>query len=230
MLRPAAAGGSSALTQHTGPVMESGGWGPVARKIMSRVGIIRTIGDVLAASDQSSTRVAREIGLVVAGTALVAACARVQVPLWPVPATLQTFAVLLIGATFGARRGAITLLAYLAEGAAGLPVFAGLGAGIAPLIGPTAGYLWAFPIAAFAVGALVERGFDRRVGTALLALLVGDVIILAAGFAWLATAIGAPAAWATGVAPFLLFNALKIGLTATVLPIGRRMAEGVVRT
>jgi biotin transport system substrate-specific component len=179
----------------------------------------------MTASDQRRLRVAREIALIMAGTALVAACAQVHVPMWPVPATLQSFAVLLIGATFGARRGAITLLAYLAEGASGLPVFAGFGAGFARLIGPTAGYLWAFPIAAFAVGALVERGWDRRISTALLALLAGDLIILAAGFAWIAASIGAAAAWTTGVAPFLIFNSVKIALTAASLPIGRRLLD-----
>jgi len=140
---------------------------------------------------------------------------------------MQTFAVLVIGATYGSRRGAATLLTYLAEGAAGLPVFAGLGAGAIRLVGPTAGYLWAFPVAAFVVGYLVERGWDRRVWTSLLALLAGDCLILLCGFAWLAiaTGMGHRAAWIAGVAPFLVFNALKIGLTATALPLGRRMID-----
>jgi len=170
----------------------------------------------------ASTRATREVLLVLAGTAFIAACAKIQIPTQPVPATLQTFAVLLIAATFGARRAAITVLAYLAEGALGLPVFASPGAGLAGLCGPTAGYLWAFPIAAFIVGYLIERGADRRFVSAMFALLAGDILILAAGFAWLAKAVGTQFAWTTGVAPFLLINALKIALVATALPITRR--------
>ena len=183
---------------------------------------VRSFADVWVAGRPLSSRFAREVSLVVAGTILLALCAQIRNPLIPVPATLQTFAVLLIGATFGARRAAITTLAYLAEGAVGLPVFAGFGAGIVKLVGPTAGYLWSFPIAAFVVGFLMERGCDRRFLTALPALLVGDVLILLAGFAWLAAAIGPQAAWSTGVAPFILFNALKIALVATAIPIARR--------
>lgn len=182
----------------------------------------RTFGDLIAGRAAGATRIWREVALVGLGTALMAACAQVLVPVGPVPATLQTFAVLLIGALYGSRRAAATMVAYLAEGAAGLPVFAGLGAGAARLAGPAAGYLWAFPIAAFVVGYLVERRWDRRVWTAVAALAIGDAIILACGFGWLAVMTSAGAAWATGVAPFLVFNALKVGLTATALPIGRR--------
>lgn len=182
---------------------------------------VRSFADVWVTGRPTASRIRREVALVVAGTFLLAICAQIGNPLVPVPATLQTFAVLLIGATLGAKRAAITTLAYLAEGSLGLPVFAASGAGLIKLFGPTAGYLWSFPIAAFVVGFLMERGCDRRFLTALLALLVGDVLILLAGFSWLATAVGPRAAWSTGVAPFMLFNALKIALVATALPIAR---------
>jgi len=183
---------------------------------------VRSFADVWVTGRPTTSRIRREVALVVAGTFLLAICAQIGNPLVPVPATLQTFAVLLIGATLGAKRAAITTLAYLAEGALGLPVFASSSAGLVKLFGPTAGYLWSFPIAAFVVGYLMERGCDRRFLTALLALLVGDVLILLAGFSWLATAVGPRAAWSTGVAPFMLFNALKIALVAAALPTARR--------
>ncbi len=182
----------------------------------------RTFGDVIAQRGVGAGRAWREIALIAFGTALVAACAQVAIPVGPVPATLQTFAVLLIGAVYGSRRGAATMIAYLLEGSAGLPVFAGFGAGAARFLGPTAGYLWAFPIAAFVVGWLVEHRWDRRIWTSLAALAIGDVIILGCGFGWLAVMTSPRTAWMTGVAPFLVFNAMKIGLTATALPIGRR--------
>lgn len=183
---------------------------------------VRSFADVWVAGRPASSRFSREIALILAGTALLAVCAQIGNPLVPVPATLQTFAVLLIGATFGAKRAAVTTLAYLAEGALGLPVFAASGAGLVKLVGPTAGYLWSFPAAAFAIGYLMERGCDRRFVTALLALLIGDLLILLAGFAWLATTVGPQVAWSTGVAPFIFFNALKIALVAAALPIARR--------
>ncbi len=183
---------------------------------------VRSFADVWVSGGTAAGRAVREVCLVLAGSAFIAACAKIQIPTQPVPATLQTFAVLLVASTFGARRAAITLLAYLAEGAVGLPVFAGPGTGFARLIGPTAGYLWAFPIASYVVGYLMERGADRRIPTALLALLAGDVLILTTGFAWLAIAVGPQMAWATGVAPFLLLSALKIALVATMLPSARR--------
>lgn len=173
-------------------------------------------------SSVGTRRLAREALMVLAGSLLIAACAQVRIPMWPVPATLQTLAVLLIGVLFGARRGAAAALAYLAEGAVGLPVFAGFGAGVTTLVGPTGGYLAGFPVAAFVAGALVERGWDRRWVTAVAALVAGDAIILSLGFGWLAVLAGPTAAWAGGVAPFLPFNALKVALVACLMPAARR--------
>jgi len=187
-----------------------------------------TWGDWLAADASGARRVAREAGLIVAGTALLALSARVFVPVGPVPATLQTFAVLLIGALLGSRRAGLTLATYLLEGACGLPVFAGGTGGPAVLLGPTAGYLWSFPAAAYLVGRRVERGGDLGIVRALLVLLLGDAVILAGGVAWLAAGLGWNAALAVGAAPFVIWNIVKIGLTACVLPLGRRGLERVV--
>ena len=165
----------------------------------------------------------RSVVLVVAFSLFVALAAQVAVPLpWtPVPVTAQTFAVLLTGALLGSRLGALALLAYLAEGAVGLPFFQGGTGGLAPLFGPTAGYLFAFPAAAFVTGYLAERGWDRRYLPAAAAMATGSLVILAGGWAWLAIFLRSGAeAFRMGVAPFLFGDLLKIALAAAALPAG----------
>lgn len=169
---------------------------------------------------------------VVAGSALITLAARVAIPLpfSPVPITGQTFAVLLVGAALGSRLGALTVLSYLAEGLAGLPVFAGgtsawsPGAAGAPVIvGPTAGYLAGFVLAAFVVGWLAERGLDRHVAGTLFAMALGNVAIYALGLLWLARFVGADRAVPLGLVPFLVGDALKIVLAAVALPAAWRV-------
>ncbi|MBN2561884.1 MAG: biotin transporter BioY [Phycisphaerae bacterium] len=186
---------------------------------------MRTFGDLVCPDVVRRGVLIRDSALVLAGSMLVALCAKIQVPMAPVPITLQTFAVLLVGAALGSRRGALALVAYLLEGAGGLPVFAGPSPGLMSFAGPTAGYLLAFPIAAFVVGYLAERGWDRRFTTAIAAMGVGQVIILALGFGWLAMFVGAKAAYATGVAVFVPGDVLKILLAATALPAAWRLAR-----
>src|SRR5436309_9086430 len=130
----------------------------------------------------------RDTLLVLAASLVTALAAQVAIPLpWsPVPLTGQTFAVLLSGAVLGARRAFLAQLVYLAEGAFGLPVFAGGALGFAKIVGPTGGYLMAFPFAAALTGALAERGWDRRHLTTFAALLAGSALIFAGGLAWLA--------------------------------------------
>jgi biotin transport system substrate-specific component len=157
----------------------------------------------------------RSAALVVGFSLLTALAAQVVVPLpWtPVPLTGQTFAVLLTGALLGSRMGALAMLAYLAEGAVGLPFFRG-GAG-------GAHYLFAFPLAAFVTGYLAERGWDRRFTTAAAAMALGSVVILAGGWAWLTLFYRtATDAFAAGVLPFLVGDAVKIALAAAALPAG----------
>lgn len=162
--------------------------------------------------------------LVVVGFSLLtAAAAQVVVPLpfTPVPLTGQTFAVLLTGALLGPRLGALAMLAYLAEGAAGLPFFRGGAGGVGHFSGATAGYLLAFPAAAYVTGYLAERGWDRRFLTAAAAMALGSLVILACGWAWLALMFkGGAEAFRLGVAPFLPGDVLKIALAAAVLPSG----------
>jgi biotin transport system substrate-specific component len=161
-----------------------------------------------------------DLALVLLGNALLALSAQVAVPipLSPVPVTGQTFAVLLAGAALGRARGAAAVLAYLAEGAAGLPVFAGGVAGPAALLGPTGGYLLGFLPAAWICGALAERGWDRHLPGTLAAMAAGDLAIFALGVPWLARFVGLENAFTLGVAPFLVGNVAKIVLAASVLP------------
>src|SRR3990170_4107237 len=121
----------------------------------------------------------RDLALVIGASLFVAAAAQISVPLWftPVPITGQTLGVLLTGAALGSRRGALALLLYLIEGAIGLPVFAGGAAGFARILGPTGGYLLALPLAAGIVGSLAERGWDRRLPLAALAMIIGNLVI-----------------------------------------------------
>lgn len=156
--------------------------------------------------------------LMLLGSLFLALCAQIEVPLYPVPITMQTFGVLLLGSAFGARLGAATVALYLLEGASGLPVFAGGGAGLTTLFGVTGGYLFGFVIAAWLVGALAERGWDRGVLTTALAMLFGNIVLYIPGLIWLAGFIGTEAAIAGGLTPFILGDLLKIALAAGLLP------------
>lgn len=167
---------------------------------------------------------ARSLALVVGFSLLVALAAQVVIPLpfTPVPVTAQTFAVLLTGALLGSRLGSLAMLAYLVEGAAGLPFFKG-GAGGANYLffSPTAGYLFAFPLAAFVTGYLAERGWDRRFLSAAAAMFLGSLVILAGGWAWLSLFFRtAEEAFLLGVAPFIVGDVVKIALAAAALPAG----------
>jgi biotin transport system substrate-specific component len=151
--------------------------------------------------------------LLVAGFSLVIAlCAQIAIPLpfTPVPVTLQTFAVLVTAGLLGSARGTAAVLAYLGEGFAGLPVFSGGRAGATHLLGPTGGYLLGFVIAAFVVGLLVERGAARSWLAAFAALAAGTVLVYVPGVLWLGAFTGADKAFALGVSPFLIGDALKI--------------------
>ncbi|MCC7369867.1 MAG: biotin transporter BioY [Chloroflexi bacterium] len=196
---------------------------------MQRLGHGRTLVDVVRPDALSRQR---DILLVVAFGTLMGALAQIAVPLpfTPVPVTGQTLGVLLIGALLGSRRGGAAMLVHLAEGLAGLPVFAeGNTAwtltrlGVPTIIGPTAGYLFAFPVAAFVVGWLAERGWDRKPLTAASAMLVGQAIIYAGGLSWLAGYVGVDRAIPLGMVPFLPGDAVKLALAATALPGGWRL-------
>jgi biotin transport system substrate-specific component len=167
----------------------------------------------------------REIVLILGGSLLIALVARLQflLPFSPVPITGQTFAVLLLGALYGGRRGPATVVTYLTLGAIGLPVFAAGAAGLTRFVGPTAGYLLGFVVAAFAVGSLCERGWDRRPWTAAASMIIGNLIIYATGILWLSGFVGWEAVLSTGVLPFLIGDALKVALATILLPTGWRI-------
>jgi len=179
----------------------------------------------------------RDAVLVLSGSLLVAICAQFVVPFYPVPVTGQTFGVLLTGMLLGSKRGSLALVAYVAEGIAGLPVFYGGRTGPGQLIGPTGGYLIGFIVAAFVAGWLAERGWDRRFATAAAAMVVGNVVIYFFGVAWLAYIYQIGVAWlpniplrpvdaalVDGMVKFLPGDFLKIGLATAALPAGWKLA------
>lgn len=179
---------------------------------------VRTLADAL----YPATTLQRQLALVLGFSVLNALAAQIAIPLpfTPVPITMQTFAVLLTGLLLGSRLGLLALLTYLAEGLSGLPVFAAGRAGPAVLAGPTAGYLLAFPLAAFVVGWLAERGWDRRPATTALAMVLGNLVIYAGGVGWLAVLLGPERAFTAGLLPFLPGDLLKLLLATALLPTG----------
>jgi biotin transport system substrate-specific component len=178
----------------------------------------------------------RDAMLVLACGSLMAMFARIAVylPFTPVPITGQTLGVLLTGALLGSRRGALAMLVYLAEGLAGLPVFAGgqsawspSPAGVPVIIGPSAGYLFSYPASAFVTGWLLERAPGRAFPRALLAMLGGEAVIYAVGLPWLSLYTGAKAALPLGLLPFIPGDLAKAVLAAAVLPSGASLLARV---
>ena len=162
--------------------------------------------------------------VILCGSLLVALSARIRfyLPFSPVPITGQTFAVLMLGAFLGSRRGGLTMLAYLAEGLMGLPVFTAT-AGLAALLGPTGGYLVGFVFAAYIVGRLAERGWDRHILTAVAAMIIGDAVLLTFGFVWLAVLTSVKTAFIAGFVSFIPGDLLKIAIAAVTLPAGWKL-------
>lgn len=171
--------------------------------------------------------IARTTLLVVGGALFVALTAQIRIPLpfTPVPITGQTLGVLLVGGLLGSRSGAASLLLYLLMGFVGLPFFTAGSSGIEYLFGATGGYLVAFPIAAALMGWLAERGWDRRVSTTALAMVLGNLVIYVLGAGWLAfgVGLGLTAALASGVIPFLIGDLIKIALVGVALPGGWKL-------
>lgn len=174
----------------------------------------------------------RSVGLVIVFSLFIAAAAQFAIHIGPIPITGQTFAVLLTGALLGSRLGAAAVIAYLIEGAIGLPFFAGGAAGIVRFFGPTGGYLVAFPAAAFITGAFAEHGWDKKYHTAAAAMAIGSAIIFLGGWAWYSILTNTPAvaAFQIAVLPYLPGDVIKIALAAAVLPTGwallKRKASG----
>ncbi|HZI27972.1 MAG TPA: biotin transporter BioY [Gemmatimonadaceae bacterium] len=165
---------------------------------------------------------ARDFTLVLGGSLFIAAAAqlRIALPFTPVPLTGQTFAVLLLGALYGAKRGAATAMSYLMLGIMGLPVFSAAPPGPAALVSPTAGYLAGFVAAAWVTGSLSERGWDRKPITAALAMLIGSAVLFACGLLWLGRFTGWDLVIQTGLLPFIPGDLVKIALATALLPAG----------
>lgn len=171
-----------------------------------------------------SRSLASDVALVLAGAVLTALAAQIAIPMWPVPITGQTFAVLLVGAVLGASRGALSLIAYFSMGAAGLPVFTGAVSGVS--FGTTFGYQVGFIAAAAVVGWFAQLGWHKSAGGVLASFLIGNAVIYAFGLPWLAFALSnlnlgsdLAAVLTAGLLPFLIGDALKMILAMTALPL-----------
>ena len=179
--------------------------------------------------DAGAARLATLAGFAILGSLILWASAKISVPFWPVPMTLQTGAVAALAALYGSRLGLATVLLYLVEGALGLPVFQGTpqqGIGLAYMVGTTGGYLLGFAVAAFLIGWLAERGADRDPLRLFGAMLAADVVVFALGVAWLGAVIG----WdkpllELGVYPFILGDLVKLALAACLVAAGARLVK-----
>ncbi|QMU57445.1 MAG: biotin transporter BioY [Boseongicola sp.] len=188
---------------------------------MSALSARPVLSDIFGPQSGSQLRI-KQIALVILGVAVLAIAAKIRIPVWPVPMTMGTFAVLTIGAAYGPRLGLGTILAYLAVGALGFNVFAGSDAennGLVYMMGGTGGYLVGYALAAMALGYLATRGWDRTMGWMALALLIGNVIIYVPGLLWLGQLYG----WDKpilewGLTPFIAGDVLKLALAALLVP------------
>ncbi len=170
--------------------------------------------------DGAMAKPLRLVILALAGTALLAASARISVPMWPVPITMQTFAVLTIGAAYGWRLAGATILLYMAEGLIGLPVFAKESGFVFFYSGTSMGYIYGYLPAAMLIGWLAQRGWDRDPATMALAMLFGNILIYVPGLLWLGMIVG----WDKpilewGLTPFLIGDAIKLALATAALPL-----------
>lgn len=178
---------------------------------------------ITALPQSRAGRLLASAALVIAGSVLLWLSAKISVPFFPVPMTLQTLALFLIAATYGSRLAVSTVGLYLVEGAVGLPVFAGTpekGIGLAYMVGPTGGYLAGYLVAAAIVGYAVESGWGRRLWSMFAAMLIGEAALLLTGFAWLTVLLGADKAFAFGIGPFIVTDLVKIMLAASLVAAG----------
>lgn len=159
---------------------------------------------------------------VIGGSLFLAIMSQFAFRLWftPVPITMQTFCVLLLGGLLGSKRGALSVIAYLGQGVLGLPVFFGGGSGLIVLFGPRGGYLFAFVVAAFLIGYLLERGWRQSYKFTLVAMVLGSTLILGVGAAWLSFFVGLKISLMLGVYPFLVGDTIKTVVAAGLIPSG----------
>ncbi|HHE04680.1 MAG TPA: biotin transporter BioY [candidate division WOR-3 bacterium] len=170
-------------------------------------------------------RLIYDIALIFCGSIFIALSSRIAIrlPFSPVPITGQTLAVLLTGIILGSKRGFLSLLTYIFEGSVGLPVFAGGASGIIYLFGPTGGYIFGFAVAALTIGILSEKGWDRKIITTFLLMLIGNGIIYIFGLSYLSKFVGYNNILSMGLYPFLIGDVFKIILAMTLLPFGWKL-------
>lgn len=191
---------------------------------MQRTASYSTLAELFA-PQAGTARLVKQAALVALGILFLAVAAKIKVPMWPspVPVTMGTFAVLTIGAAYGARLGLATILGYLLIGALGFDIFAGSSAeaaGLTYMMGGTGGYLVGYVLATLTLGVLAQRGWDRSVAWMALAMLIGNALIYVPGLLWLGQLYG----WdqpilAWGLTPFLIGDGLKLLLAAVILPL-----------
>ena len=174
-------------------------------------------------------RAAVDVLLVAGGSVLIALAAQIAIPLpfTPVPLTMQPLAVLFIGIVLGSTRGAAAATLYLLEGLGGLPVFAQGHGGALWLVGPTAGYLYSYPAAAWLAGWFSERGWGSTLVRSITGMLVALAVIYAGGWSWLALIVGPQAAMTMGIVPFVIADIIKIALGGALLPYAQRLVARV---
>ncbi len=169
-------------------------------------------------------RAVTDVLLVIGASAIIAIAAQIAIPIpfTPVPLTMQPLAVVMVGIVLGARRGAAAATLYLLEGISGLPVFAQGHGGALWLLGPTAGYLYSYPLAAFVAGWFSQRGWGSSILRALAGMLIAMAIIYAGGWSWLAILSGPRAACTMGIVPFVIADIVKVAIGAALLPYVER--------
>ena len=180
-----------------------------------------TVADIWRPAEKSQALL-YNISLILGGSVFIALSAQFAIG-WPVPFTLQTFAVLMLGALFGAKLGSMSVGLYLLEGLSGLPVFAHWRGGLAVILGPTGGFLIGFLAAVYITGFLAEMGWDRRFITTILAMLAGNILIYTFGIMHLTHLIGFQQALAVGLYPFIAGAVAKIVFAAALLPAAWRL-------
>jgi len=189
-----------------------------------------TLASTLWPAQSVNARVARNVLLALGGTLALTVSAKTQIPFWPVPMTMQTFVVLVIGMAYGTRLGVATMALYLLEGALGLPVFAGTpgkGVGLAYMMGPTGGYLLGFVAGAGLCGWLAERGFDRSPLKMFVAMSLGHALIFVFGATWLTQLMGLERAFAVGIVPFWAATIAKTLLGVVTLPFAWKLISRI---
>jgi len=184
-----------------------------------------TLIDLIVPKIENKTLVvAKDLFLILSLAFLTAICAKLKLEIGPVPITMQTFVVLLSGALLGAKRGALAQITYLFLGLSGIPWFS-RGGGIQYIFSPTFGYIIGFIFAAFLVGFFCQRGWDRNLRTAILAILFGNIVLYLPGLLWLAKFVGVNKVLTIGLYPFISGDLLKILLAGLVLPMGWKLIK-----